>query len=319
MAKTDSWVLYGYNPSLVLPVVCACLFGVATLIHIALTTRGHCWRLMWAFNLGCFGEVVGYLLRKYSAQHPTGADHGLGLFIGQNLCIILAPACLAASEYMVFGRMVMWIGRHHSLIRPTRVTRIFVFFDVLSFIVQGVGGSLFSAGKPSLYTPAKAIICTGFLIQIISFGVFGIFAKVTERRAARAGDLPVKAKHLLWTLYLGIIFILIRSVFRTIEFAEGTNETGYFLRREVWYYCLETFPIFLCVCLFIISHPSRYIPRNRFERLHPEVPMVASTLPENEHENVDPESIEKSASSQDSATLEKKWWSKRRATSSGGP
>ena len=90
-----------------------------------------------------------------------------------------------------------------------------------------------------LDTPAKAILVTGFLIQIISFGIFAIIARISEvhrflihrhqlfltldsqRRAARANDLPNNAKYLLWTLYGGCVLILIRSIFRTIEFADG--------------------------------------------------------------------------------------------------
>lgn len=42
-------------------------------------------------------------------------------------------------------------------------------------------------------------------------------------------------------------------------------------------YGLETLPILLCVYLFLLSHPGRYIPSDRSIRLHPEQQMMSTS------------------------------------------
>lgn len=43
---------------------------------------------------------------------------------------------------MAFGRIISFVGEQYSPVRATRVTKIFVTFDVLSFFIQGAGGGL---------------------------------------------------------------------------------------------------------------------------------------------------------------------------------
>lgn len=81
--------------------------------------------------------TIGYGFRYLSAGSPDK----LGLYIGQSLCIILPPSLYAATIYMIFGRLVVFVDSPEaSLIRPTRVTKIFVCGDVLAFLMQAAGG-----------------------------------------------------------------------------------------------------------------------------------------------------------------------------------
>jgi hypothetical protein len=41
----------------------------------------------------------------------------IGWYIGQSLCIILAPALMAATHYMIFGRLIRYVGEKFSPIR----------------------------------------------------------------------------------------------------------------------------------------------------------------------------------------------------------
>ncbi|SGZ30438.1 BQ5605_C048g12360 [Microbotryum silenes-dioicae] len=276
MAGGDDWVYYAYKPSYALAIAASAVFGVVFLAHLFLMIRHKAW-YMWPFTVGVAGECIGYALRRISAEHPRGRSQGLIWYITQELFIILAPACMAASHYMCFGRLISYVGEKYSPVRARRVTAIFVFFDVTSFCIQGAGGSLYSSSNRSIFPTAKAILTVGFLIQIISFGIFAIFAILYQVRARRAGELEGK-----WTVcfshiaqlsprFTGTALILIRGIYRTISFATGTgNSNGYLLSREAWYYGLETIPILLCTLLFLASYPARYIPSDRSLRLHPE-------------------------------------------------
>ncbi|GAA5948655.1 hypothetical protein JCM21900_005202 [Sporobolomyces salmonicolor] len=261
------WRYYAYSPSKVLAGVAIGLFGVAFIAHMFLLMRKRCWYMI-PFTIAMLGECVGYGIRILSADHPTGRHAGLTFYIIQQLFIILCPALMAASHYMCFGRLILYVGEKWSPVSSKWVTAIFVTFDVVSFVVQGAGGSLYSSDNTNIYPAAKAILVVGVLIQIISFGLFAIFAVIYQTRARRAGVPEGKWTICLYTLYTGTVLILIRGIFRTIEFGTGQgNGKGYLLSREGYYYGLETLPIVLCGYIFIASYPGRYIPHKRGERL----------------------------------------------------
>ena len=83
-------------------------------------------------------EVIGYIGRAASSQQSP--DWTIGPYLVQNLCLLIAPAFLAASIYMELGRIIMITGgEEHSIIRRTILTKLFVFGDVLSFLIQSNG------------------------------------------------------------------------------------------------------------------------------------------------------------------------------------
>jgi hypothetical protein len=54
--------------------------------------------------------------------------------------ILLGPALLAASIYMILGRLIRMLGaEEYALIRTNWMTKVFVTGDVLSFFAQGAG------------------------------------------------------------------------------------------------------------------------------------------------------------------------------------
>ena len=53
------------------------------------------------------------------------------------------------------------VGQKYSPVKARFLTAIFVFFDVLSFIVQGAGGSLYSSDNIKLYPIAKTVLIIG--------------------------------------------------------------------------------------------------------------------------------------------------------------
>ena len=84
-------------------------------------------------------ETIGYIGRILSAQENPG-PYTLSPYIMQSTLLLVAPALFAASIYMILGRIIRLTGgESHSPIRPTRLTKLFVLGDVLSFFVQSGG------------------------------------------------------------------------------------------------------------------------------------------------------------------------------------
>lgn len=61
-------------------------------------------------------------------------------YIIQSILLLLGPTLFAASIYMVLGRIIILLdAADYSVIRPKRLTAVFVTGDVLSFLAQGGG------------------------------------------------------------------------------------------------------------------------------------------------------------------------------------
>lgn len=81
-------------------------------------------------------EVVGFVSRVLAHYNETD----VAIYIVQSLLLLVAPALLAASIYMILGHLIVSTrGEALSPISTRWLTKIFVLGDVLSFLVQAVG------------------------------------------------------------------------------------------------------------------------------------------------------------------------------------
>lgn len=176
-------------------------------------------------------EVLGYLARVWS----TYATDNLIPYSIQAVLILIAPALFAASVYMVLSRVIRSVNaEHHSIIRATWLTRIFVLTDVLSFLVQ-CGGSSILVNEDINPDVGKAVILVGLFIQIIAFGLFILAAVFFHVRNNRNPTTTSKLLNATWRqtmlmLYLVNGLIMFRSIFRVIEYSMGMN--SYLFRNE---------------------------------------------------------------------------------------
>lgn len=159
MAEEDAnsdFKLYHYNPSVAAAVVFVLLFLATSIYHVWQMVKTRTWFFL-AFIIGgiceqhddtfiriyqitdqAIVEFVGYAARAASARQAP--DFTLIPYIIQSLLLLLGPSFFAASIYMVLGRIIRLTGgERHSMIRPSRLTKIFVVGDVLSFFVQSGG------------------------------------------------------------------------------------------------------------------------------------------------------------------------------------
>ncbi|EHK99928.1 putative protein RTM1 [Glarea lozoyensis 74030] len=168
----------------------------------------------------------------------------------QTILILLAPALFAASIYMVLGRLIVSLGAEHlSPIRIKWLTKIFVIGDVVAFLGQAAGGGIMSSGSASALHTGEVVTVAGLAVQLVFFSVFIIVSFVFHRRfkaSTEAAAMRVPAKEMLrhrnwetvlYVLYAASALILIRSVFRLIEFAMGND--GVLLSNEVYAYLFD--------------------------------------------------------------------------------
>ena len=213
--------------------------------------------------IGIVFECVGYIFRIVSHDR-TGV---LIPFILQGVLLLVAPALYAASIYMVLGRLVRRIrGDRYSFIRPAWTTRIFVSGDVLSFLVQGSGGGLLASSDRSTANLGKNLIVVGLCIQIALFGFFALSSVLFHYRVRRAGpgavaddDTAMPWQRTMTMLYVVSALILIRSIFRLIEYIGGND--GYLLSVEWPQYVFDAVLMWLATVAFLFWYPADIKPR----------------------------------------------------------
>jgi hypothetical protein len=247
-----SFVLYRYHPSLAAAAVFVVLFALTTGFHMFQMFRKRSW-FMIPFIIGGLFEFIGYIGRILSSND----QYKLSPYIMQTLLLLLGPALYAATIYMILGRLILLTGgERYSLVRRTWLTKIFVGGDVISFMMQGAGGGIMSSGASGMKTGEKIII-GGLFVQILFFGLFFLTAILFQIRGKEylstlGSNVPWK-KH-LFALYATSILILVRSIFRVIEYIQGN--AGYLLRHEVFLYVFDAVLMFAVMLILNVSHPG---------------------------------------------------------------
>lgn len=159
--------------------------------------------------------------------------------------------------YSLLGRIVIHIEEEEKMpIRPTRITCIFVIGDVASFFLQAGGGGAQAMKSQAAAEMGNRLVLFGLGVQLAFFFFFVLLVVLFECRTFDQDIGPYQGnwKNLLKALELSCILILIRSVYRLIEFTDGYN--GFIMRNEVFFYLFDTLMMFLLQLLFNVFHPG---------------------------------------------------------------
>ncbi|PGH00592.1 hypothetical protein GX51_05691 [Blastomyces parvus] len=251
MGDDFDFQLYRYIPSLPAAIISVVVF--------AFLTTAHTWRLLstrafyfTAFTVGGLFETIGYCGRIWGHYDKFS----IGGFVIQAILILVAPALFAASIYMILARLIRTLRAEHlSLIPVQWVTKIFVTGDVLSFSLQAGGGGIQSGGSLKLFEMGEKIIVAGLFTQIVIFGFFVLTTVLFHRRLVRAptptltqGVIPWK-RH-IFVLYASSTIILVRSVFRVVEYLQGNG--GYLISHEVFLYIFDMLLMVAVMGIFLV-------------------------------------------------------------------
>ena len=103
----------------------------------------------------------------------------------------------------------------------------------------------------------KHLVVLGLLLQIVFFGIFIVTSSIFHFRLQRSPT-PSSTynnwKPHIYTLYAASILILIRSVFRVIEFSGGND--GLLLRNELFLYIFDAMLMTGVTVAFNAIHPG---------------------------------------------------------------
>jgi hypothetical protein len=102
------------------------------------------------------------------------------------------------------------------------------------------------------------IIIVGLFVQLAFFGAFLVVAisfhlKINRHPTGRSRSVIPWQKHLKM-LYAAGILIMVRSIFRAVEYLQGFD--GYLLSHEAYLYIFDALLMFIVMVLFNVTHPA---------------------------------------------------------------
>lgn len=105
----------------------------------------------------------------------------------------------------------------------------------------------------------QKIILIGLFVQIAFFGFFVVVSvsfnrAINKRPTSRSTDPTISWRKHLRALYLASILIMIRSIYRCVEYIQGNS--GFIIRHEFFIYILDGVPMFFVMAIFNVIHPS---------------------------------------------------------------
>ncbi|KAJ5147033.1 uncharacterized protein N7443_001370 [Penicillium atrosanguineum] len=257
--------LYGYKPSIAAGVIFIILFALTTVYHTYQLTKARCWYFI-PFVVGGIFQIIGYICKCLGHNNLAS----VALYAMQSVLILLAPPLYAASVYMVLGRLVTYLNAENLSMVPVKwMTKIFVAGDVFSFMLQSAGGGLMAGSSTSMRTTGSNVVIGGLVVQLLFFGFFVIVAAIfhyrieksptikstNERQTSRGQGWRQRSwMTVLMALYVVSALILIRSIFRLIEYKYGFD--GYLMTHEVFGYIFDALLMLVAMVVMNVYHPA---------------------------------------------------------------
>ncbi|KAJ4319315.1 hypothetical protein N0V84_006399 [Fusarium piperis] len=213
------------------------------------------------FFIGGICEVLGYIFRA-AAWNATGS---LIFYIMQAVFLLIPPVFFAATLYMVYSRLVRALkGEEFSLISPRWTTIIFVIGDLATLNVQSSGAGMLADDERA--ATGNKIVVAGLILQVLLFIGFMICCLVFHLRYKAhltdnyvVSDVPWKS--CLHMLYWTSMMVLVRNVFRVIEYI--MDKKGYLQQHEWPTFTFDSVLMLLVMAAFYIWYPSNLQPKSR--------------------------------------------------------
>ncbi|KAL3433360.1 RTA1 like protein-domain-containing protein [Aspergillus tetrazonus] len=290
----EDWSVFFYNPSLAATVLFSILYVIPFIYHIYISYRAQkktsnkYFRYSYSVPIiiAAFLEIIAYGQRAASTQ----STQDIGLFASSQTLIVLAPVLVCASLYVLLGRIIRSTCAFQSqdqdrvarrrvtgagteeetgeaekrtevkvggIVRVSYLPKIFITLDVAAMLTQGGGSAIASAGewKGTLEDIGTSVLIGGLALQVATFTVFLSVVVSFHQKILRHGEEGMGM--VLRGVYIGGLFIIIRSIFRLIEFALGTE--SYIMTNEWPLYVLEAVPMLVAFMVLGWYHPSRWL------------------------------------------------------------
>ncbi|KAG1904371.1 RTA1 like protein-domain-containing protein, partial [Suillus fuscotomentosus] len=254
-APTIVSIVFKYDPNKAAAIAAGVLYSVASL---CLFTRLFMNKAWWGLHLPIASTLmsVGLFMRIPMATNPNS----LPIFMVQEFFTLLPPAAYLAFNYILYRRFfVNCVDRRYSWISPEKAIRCIVISDIATASIQGAGGGLEASTNATSEKLGADIVLAGLILQTVSFAFFMILIVHAWHGINRDGLLFRKEpwRKILWILMFSSTAYMIRYIYRVIEFGQGNG--GYLITHEIYFYLLDSLPLLIGICAYIIYWPTKYL------------------------------------------------------------
>ncbi|KAF5120974.1 Sphingoid long-chain base transporter RSB1 [Metarhizium anisopliae] len=256
-----SYAQVQYQPSESGNLAYSIIFGLVLLAQSVLGIIYRTWGFSIAMMFGLVLEVIGYVGRLQMHSDPFNIDP----FLIYLICLTIGPAFLSAAVYLSLSRLIVARCAYLARFAPRTYTIIFVTCDVVSLVLQAIGGAFAASdGDSNLKRTGVNVMIAGLSFQVASLLTFIILSAdfwwglrgtsgVYERQASKLRT-STMFKTFLWATGIATIAIFIRCVYRLAELQEGF--AGKLANDEVLFMVFEGPMIMLAVIAMTIFHPG---------------------------------------------------------------
>ncbi|KAG2113873.1 RTA1 like protein-domain-containing protein [Suillus discolor] len=253
-APTIVSTVFKYDPNKAAAISAGVLYSIASL---CLFTRLFMNKAWWGLHLPIASTLmsVGLFMRIPMATNPNS----LPTFMVQQILTLSPPAAYLAFNYILYSRFIVnCVDRRYSWIKPEKVTWYIIISDMTTSI-QGAVISLQASTNPTSTKLGVDILLTGFILQTASFAFFMILVAHAWHCINRDGLLFREEPwgKILWILMFSSTAYMIRYIYRVTEFAQGNG--GYLITHEIYFYLLDSLPLLIGICAYIIYWPTKYL------------------------------------------------------------
>ncbi|KAI8075780.1 RTA1 like protein-domain-containing protein [Gilbertella persicaria] len=261
--EISTYDLFHYIPNLPLAVVGTVVFGLFFLYLTARVYMTKSPRFLYILPGTAICECIGYAVRVQCHSKTTIPTYAV-----MTLFLLLPPNALALVNYKCAGEIIRLsnVEAKFFFLKPKFVTWFFFSSDVFAFLMQSTGGGMQSTGDPSLSSTGSAITLIGLAVQLLFFACFAFIAFYLHHSHKYNyhidGQVSPK-KHLSYCLYITIVLLYIRSIYRIAEYATGYG--GSIARLEWAFYVFDSLIILLCFISYSVLYIGNYLPKRGSE------------------------------------------------------
>ncbi|KAI0078295.1 RTA1-domain-containing protein [Panus rudis PR-1116 ss-1] len=243
--------------------------GVVSVIHL---TQALYYRLWWLIPTACLAtvaELIGWSARLWSSKNPPLVTP----YLMQITTTIIAPTPLIAANFIILGRLINGLGSCYSRLSSKWYLIVFTSCDLIALVVQAVGGAQASVAANDKKDPTQGgnVMLGGIAFQLVAVVMYMVLASEFVlrflynrplREAPRGkNNVPHSWDALDWRIQLAFISLafsgvclLIRSIYRTIELADGWF--GTIISTQIYFNVLDGAMIVLATYTMNIFHPG---------------------------------------------------------------
>lgn len=195
---------------------------LSAIIFVHIYRRKDRWAL--CLPIGCVCSALGFFVRPSIDPYNVS----LGLYIVQSMFVVISPAAFLAFNYLLYGRMILAVDKdfgssaieahelesrpltvtqkltilhkaggpkteksRFSFIPPRIVGRVFVWSDVITFIVQCAAGGLQASGgsgNQKMVEFGDKLFLAGVIVQGLSYILFTLLLTYATCLVMRDGS-----------------------------------------------------------------------------------------------------------------------------------